>query len=314
MRKTTEEKILDKAQSVVEDIQELYNRDARVVVEYIKLMNHYKKLNNRFYKVIRINDYFSKDTLKNNEKLEELIKYTVKTARENLNDNVKEHKKTKQSLASHILLINNREIELENKLKKSNAQIVKLERELANNNNTNQNLFAKAEVTSTPSLEINLSKFKNFSYQTLLSQELKIAQRNKSKLVIAKLTIDNLSELQKSLDNKAKFNVFLRAFTRYLNISFKKKYFVYYLKDNIYYLILQNLSLEQAEAKIYAAKLKMKIKEINIKISIGATSCFLCNDSFTSINERCDIANYRASISNEAYFRINCIKPTNTHL
>jgi len=314
MRKTTEEKILDKAQSVVEDIQELYNRDSRVVVEYIKLMNHYKKLNKRFYKVIQINDYFTKDTLKNNEKLQELIKYTVQTARENLNDNVKEHKKTKQSLAAHILLINNREIELENKLKKSNAQIVKLERELANNKNTNQNLFVKPELTSAPSLEINLSKFKNFSYQTLLSQELKTAQRNKSKLVVAKLTIDNLNELQKSLDNKAKFNVFLRAFTRYLNISFQKKYFVYYLKDNVYYLILQNLSLEQAEAKIYAAKLKMKIKEINIKISIGATSCFLCNDSFASINERCDIANYRASISNEAYFRINCIKPTNTHL
>ncbi len=322
MRKTTEEKTLDHAESVLNEIKELYSNDSISFVEYATLAKYYKKLYTKLNSIIRINDCFEKDTtnrnellekslestINRNELLEKSLEYTIETARRNLRYNVIEHKKTKQTLAASDVTTRKNVVILENKLKNSYAQIdqLKVDLEYSQKTNTTDNPALK----STPTLEINLTKFKNYSYKILLDVELKKAQRNNSKLVIAKLTVDNLNELKESLANSAQIGIFLRAFTRYLDDSFKKEYIIYYLKENIYYLILQNLTLAQAEAKIYAANIKMTIKKINMKISIGATITSLKDDSFLKINERCDLANNRATLSNNSNFRINCIKPT----
>ncbi len=83
MRQTSEEKMIARSQLALEDIGELYNEDSIVALEYTKLAKGYKRLYNRYTKIIKINDCHTNDTIKQNEFLQESIEYTIKTARNN---------------------------------------------------------------------------------------------------------------------------------------------------------------------------------------------------------------------------------------
>ena len=58
-RKSKEEKIMEHGESVIEDFQTLYDKEARAVIEYNNLLKEYQKLNKRFNKIISINNLTS---------------------------------------------------------------------------------------------------------------------------------------------------------------------------------------------------------------------------------------------------------------
>jgi len=301
-RKTKEEKILEHGESVVEDFKTLYDNEARAVVEYNKLLQEYQKLNKRFNKIISINDAVSKDVIVNNESLKDSVDYTIKTAREKLLSNVAEHRKTKEILSKNIQNDKEKDKSLKKELELAYIKISKLEVDLENakrNSNTSstQNLFQKRSEQDT-TLEINLPKYKNFTYKELLEQEIKKSNLNKTSLIIAKLTIDNFNEIKKSIEEHGNISSFLRGTTKYLYVTLGNDNIVYYSHHNIYYLIFPKTTITQAKMKTNVANIKRKLNNITITFSIGATEHFIDNDDFESINNRCDAANEEAAIGN----------------
>ncbi len=300
-RKTKEEKIMEHGESVAEDFQGLYNKEARPVVEYNKLLTEYRKLNKRFNKIISINDAVSKDVIVNNESLKDSVDYTIKTAREKLLHNVAEHRKTKDILAKNMQSDKDKDKVLEKKLEQAYIKISKLEIELENTkrniDDNSQNLFKKRNEQDR-TLEINLPQFKNFSYEELLEQEIKKSNLNKIPLFIAKLTIDNFKKIKISIEEHGNIGTFLRGTTKYLSVTLGNEHIIFYSHHNVYYLIFKNLNKEQAKAKIDIVNIKRKLNNITITFSIGATQYIIDEDTFESINIRCDEANEEASIEN----------------
>jgi len=308
-RQTKEEKILEHGANVVEDFQSLYDKEARAVVEYNKLLHEYQKLNKRFNKIIRINDAVSKDVIVNNEGLKDTVDYTIKTAREKLLHNVTEHRKTKEQLAQSRL--NEKDKTLKNQLEQAYIQISKLERELelakntANTPKSAQNAFQKRS-DDEPVLDINLPHLINYSYEEILETQMKKADAAKTNLVVAKLTIDNFSDIKFEIERHGNISTFLRGTVKYLYVSLGKDNIVYFSHHNIFYLFFPNITIEKAKTKIGLANIKRKLGNTTITFSIGATQYDIRNDDFDTINERCDLANEEACLGhNESSF---CIK------
>lgn len=301
VRKTKEEKIMEHGESVIDDFRTLYDKEARAVVEYDKLLNEYHKLNKRFNKIISINDAVSKDVIVNNESLKNSVDYTIKAAREKLLSNVAEHRKTKQILASSMENVKEKDKTLKKELELAYMKISKLEIDLAtakkNSSSGSQSLFQKRNEQDT-TLEINLPKFKNSSYKELLEQEIKKSNLNKTTLIIAKLTIDNFIEIKSSIEEHGNVSTFLRGTAKYLYVTLGNEHIVYYSHHNIYYLIFSNVTIEQAKAKMDVANIKRKLNNITVTFSIGATQHIIDKDDFETINKRCDLANEEAAIGN----------------
>jgi len=300
-RKSKEEKIMEHGESVIEDFQTLYDKEARAVIEYSNLLNEYHKLNKRFNKIISINDAVSKDVIVNNESLKDSVDYTIKTAREKLLSNVAEHRKTKEILAQSLQNDKKKDKTLKNELEQAYIKISKLEVELENakrsNTNKAQSLFQKrSEHDHT--LEINLPQFKNTSYEELLTNEIKKSNLNKTQLTVAKLTIDNFQDIKSRIEEHGNVSTFLRGTAKYLYVTLGNDQIVYYSHHNIYYLIFSNLCIEDAKTKMNVANIKRKLNNLTITFSIGATEHMLDKDSFSSINKRCDEANEEASLDN----------------
>ena len=309
-RKTKEEKIFEHGLSVVEDFITLYDNEARAVVEYNKLLHEYGKLNKRFNKIIRINDSVSKDVIVNNESLKDSVDYTIKIAREKLLQNVSEHRKTKEILSQSLNNDKEKDKVLKNKLEEAYIQISKLERELELSRNTNKtstahNAFQK-RTDEDLTLEINLPKYKNFSYEEILTKEMTKAINAETNLVIAKLTIDNFSEIKLDIEEHGNISTFLRGTVKYLHVSLGNDNIVYFSHHNIFYLLFPSMTIEQAKTKIDIANIKRKLSRTTITFSVGVTEYNDKADTFESINKRCDLANEEASLgNNEGSF---CIK------
>jgi len=300
-RKSKEEKIMAHGESVIEDFQTLYDNEARAVIEYNKLLSEYQKLNKRFNKIISINDAVSKDVIVNNESLKDSVDYTIKTAREKLLSNVAEHRKTKEILAKSVEKDKVKDKTLKKELELAYIKISKLEVELENskrNSSSNaQNLFQKRSEANH-SLEINLPKFKNTSYEELLKQEIKKSNLNKTHLIVAKLTIDNFQDIKTRIEEHGNISTFLRGTAKYLYVTLGNEHIVYYSHHNIYYLIFSNLNIDEAKVKMNVANIKRKLNNLTITFSIGVTEHIVNEDTFESINKRCDVANEEAAIGN----------------
>jgi|GEM_PF-2532641 len=307
-RKSKEEKIMEHGESVIEDFQTLYDKEARAVIEYNNLLKEYQKLNKRFNKIISINDAVSKDVIVNNESLKDSVDYTIKTAREKLLSNVAEHRKTKEILAKSVENDKQKDKTLKKELEQAYIKISKLEVDLENSkrssNSNAQNLFQKRSEPNH-SLEINLPQFKNTSYEELLNQEIKKSNLTKTNLIVAKLTIDNFQDIKTRIEEHGNISTFLRGTAKYLYVTLGNEHTVYYSHHNIYYLIFSNLNIEEAKVKMNVANIKRKLNNLTITFSIGVTEHIVDEDTFESINKRCDVANEEASIGNtESSFSI----------
>jgi len=301
-KKTKEEKILEHGAKVIEDFQTLYDTEARAVIEYEKLLHEYQRLNKRFNKIIRINDAVSKDVIVNNEDLKDSVDYTIKAAREKLLQNVSEHRKTKEKLAQSMLNDKEKGKTLENQLELAQIKISKLERELelsksSTSSSSVQNAFQK-RADEDPTLEINLPKFKSFSFEEILDKEIKKADNNKTALVIAKLTIDNFSDIKLEIEKHGNISTFLRGTVKYLYVTLGNDNIVYFSHHNIFYLMFPGINIERAKTKIDIANIKRKLGSTSITFSIGATEYDFYNDDLNSITQKCNLANEEASLSN----------------
>ena len=287
MRKSKEEKIIEQAEVVFEDFQEKYNNEDKEVIEYSKLLHEYKKLNKRFNKILQMTDNMGKNMIVNNENLKSSVDYTIKTAREKIITNLADHRKTKNILAKTML---DKKYKDET-LKKELVQAYKKINELKNS----QENTALKTFENESTLEINLPKYKQFTYEELFNQETKNSSHDSEVLYLAKLSIDNFDHIKIEIEKEGSIRTFLRGVTKYLDNLLNNSCIVYHLEEDVFYLIFCNLSLNEIEEKIDITNIHRNINDTTITFSIGISQYFSNEDTFLSLNEKLDLANIEAA-------------------
>jgi len=296
MRKSKEEKFIEHAQGVFEDFQEKYNKEDKEIVEYSKLLNEYKKLNKRFNKILQMTDNMGKNMIVNNENLKSSVDYTIKTAREKIITNLADHRKTKNILAKTMLDKNHKDETLKKELAQAYKKISELESTLE------QTALKTFENEST--LEINLPKYKQFTYEELFNQETKKSSHDSEVLYLAKVSIDNFNDIKIEIEKEGNIRTFLRGVTKYLDNLLNNSCIVYHTEEDVFYLIFCNLSLNEIEEKIDITNIHRNLNNTTITFSIGISQYSFHEDTFFSLNEKLDLANKEAS-SNST--RSSCI-------
>ena len=297
-RKTREDKVIEHAEVIIDDLEKLYNHDGRAVVEYTSLVKEYKKLVKRSNKIMNMNDNSGKDLLQNTEKLKDNVEYTIKLAKKKILYNIEEHRKTKDILAHHAESDQNTIRRLKKDLKDIREYAHQLECKL-NQNNDVVHKFEEASEVIVLSKDVNTDNIKRFSYESILAKKIESAKSTNSNLTVAKLTIDNWTETVTNLNsiNSDKEKV-LKMFYKFFTISLGSNNIIYYYKDNTYYIILPNCDIEESKSLLSKIKVTKKLSTIHFTFSIGATQLDLKNDDIQLLNERCNAANIKASDEN----------------
>lgn len=125
MRKSKEERLIEHGDEVLKELYKVY-LEGIGIDEYYKLLKEYKKLYRRYEKIIKLSDNMGSEVMGQNESLNDNLQYTIKTARNKLLENVKEHRKTKEAYTTY----KERIVLYDEALKESYAQNAKLERRL----------------------------------------------------------------------------------------------------------------------------------------------------------------------------------------
>lgn len=298
-RKSREEKVLEATEETTRDLEKLYDKNGRAVVEYINIVNEYKKLYKRFNKTIKMNDNVGKSVIVNNESLKGSLNYTIDAARQKLLHNVAEHRKTKEKLSSILDGQKNSSKNLKSQLELAYKRISELEKKVENLENGRGNItnvFEKRE-NSGSKIDINLDEFKKFSYKELLEKEIKKSQTNKTPLYLIKITVDNFDKIKEDIEEQGSSTSFLKGTVKFISVSIGKQSIVYYSHHNVFYIIYPKIELDKLKQKLDKLKVKRKLGENNITFSIGVVN-YLEDDTYDSINKRCDETNEKAAIEN----------------
>jgi len=290
MRKSKEEKVIEHSVIVINDLQSKYKDDDKELFEYKKLMQEYKKLNKRFNKILQMTDNIGKNIIVNNDNLKDSVDYTIKTAREKIINNLEDHRKTKDILAKTVF----NEKQKDEILKKELALAYKRIDDLENTLDFSPNKNTENEAT----LEINLPQYRHFSYEDIFNQETNKSAHNTPSLFLAKLTIDNFDNIKVKIEKEGNIRSFLRGVTKYLDNLLSNSCVVFHLKDDIFYLIFCNLTLQEIQSKIDISNIHRNLNDTIITFSIGLSQFFYNEDNFISINQKLDLANKEASLNN----------------
>ena len=294
LRKTREEKVIEHTEETIDDLEKLYNHDGRAVIEYSYLTKEYKKLVKRSSKIISMNDNSGKDMLHHTEKLKDNVDYTIKLAKKKIMYNIEEHRKTKNILASHAETDQNTIRRLRKELKTLREYAHQLEGKLNQNDNV-MHQFEKDTDIVVLSKDINSDNIKRFSFDSILAAKIEAAKSDNLNLTVAKLTINNWSSIISQLDsiNSDKEKV-LKMFYKFFTISLGTSNIIYYLKDNIYYIILPNTDIKQSKIILSKISVTKKLSTINFTFSIGVTQLDIKEDNLKIVEERCAKANISA--------------------
>lgn len=298
-RKSREEKFLDSTEEVIKDLENLYDENGRAVIEYKKVLSEYKKLLKRFNKTITMNDAIGKSVIVNNESLKGKLTYTIDTAREKLLYNVAEHRKTKEKLSEHLELEKKSSKGLNSNLDLAYKRISELEKEIEQLKIGKSDLsheFGKSDI-KTSKLSINLEEYKKFSYNDLLSREIKKVHENKTTLYLIKLTIDNFERIVDDIEEKGTMTNFLKGNVKFISTTLGNQAIVYYSHHNVFYIIYPKIQIDLLKQKLSKLQVKRRLGDNNITFSMGVV-CFIEKDNFDTLNEKADKANAKAALEN----------------
>ncbi len=126
-------------------------------------------------------------------------------------------------------------------------------------------------------------------------KNIQTSTHNTDNLYLAKLTIDNFTDIKSKIEKEGNIRSFLRGVTKYLDNLLSSSCVVFHLKDDVFYLVFCNLSLEEIQSKIDIANIHRNLNDDIITFSIGLCQYFYNEDTFVSINQKLDLANKEAS-------------------
>jgi GGDEF domain-containing protein len=303
-RKTREEKQIEHSESVLDDLNTLYNHDGRAVVEYQHLIDEYKRLYHRYCKTMHMSDSVGKDVMVNNEQLKNNIQYTVEKAKKKILYNISEHKKTKEDLVKFAQKDKDLIIALKQEIKSQKKYIEKLE-----NRSSTHHSFEKHHDAFVKSQDINEGNIKNKSFNGLLEEEIDKITKTQGNLMLAQLTIDKFDiNVKKLVGAGSDRKVLLQMLYKFFRNSLKSRDIVYFLHGNIFYIILVNEDIKNIKFIISSINVPKKFKEINFTYSIGITDYRKRLDTIKELHKRCNLAHSKAEdisdIKNSAIYDI----------
>jgi GGDEF domain-containing protein len=233
-------------------------------------------------------DNFGMSVIKDNDKLKNNVTYAINLGRDKLQHNIEEHKKTKEQF--QLCRLKDKQIINDLKEELSNIGNLKEKPKQANKSNKD-NVLDKVEVAN---YDINEKKYFKKSYEEILTNELNNIKDKNETFTLVKLTIDRFDKLQHqfSTENINPLNI-IKGLYRFFLTSLSNKDIVYYSHSNIYYIIFKELSIEKVKSYIKKINVTKEIGILTISFSISATR-YKENDTFESINDRCDIAHQDA--------------------
>jgi len=295
MRKSRDEKTIEHSSIVLDDLEKIYNTDSSAYTEYKRLFDEYKTLAKRFNRTINISDSTGKNVLEDNEQLKENVTYTVEKAKAKILHNISEHKKTKEVLAKHSESDKEYIRILKKELKDMRTYTQKLEQDLNKSDSVNHQFYETFDPI-IKSKDINNVDIGSQSFKDYLQKKLNFANTKNEPLCIAKLSIDEFLLKREQLDdiNNDKEGL-VKTFYKYFSVSLGSKHSVYYFSDNLFYIILSNITIEKSRSLISKINIPRKLSDVVFTFSVGITEFQSKNDNLVSLIRRCDDASKEAS-------------------
>jgi GGDEF domain-containing protein len=271
-------KIIDKSieQNIVED-------------EYKKLLNSYKKLFKRSTRISRMSDRKEKDTIVKNESLKTDKKNIQKSVREKMMSSAKAQREKQEQYGKELLddkqAINNLKNKLKDVTMNYNLSLQKIEKLI------DKKIVHKEDVSKKIDYykNINLEKFRKFTYKEILNKVISDTNKNDENLVIIKLTVDNLSNNNSEISAGV-----LSAIFKSINGSLKNKDIIYFTYPDIFYILLLNKNIEQSQSMLELITKSRDINKTGIKFSLGVTQYKKGIDNYDYIENRISLGNEEA--------------------
>lgn len=299
MRKTKEEKVIDKSHKALEELAKNYN-DGLVVTDFQFLLDEYKKLNKRYIKTIKLSDKMGHGIIKENSKLNDNLEYTVKTARNKILENISEHRKTKEKSSlfenqlkkyeSQIKILTQKNLELEKKVKLYEKEYLTVKKSF------------KDIVDSSDSNEIK-------SFEALISEKdfnKKIQKEldEKETFYLCKIALKNFPQMIKDIEKVTSLGSFTGTIGKYLKNNLTKDDLVIHHSLEVFYLLIKKDEESKVINIMSNLNKKRVILDLPIEFTIGFTKC---NDNkieeYNTVISRCKNAFISATENNKIVLR-----------
>ena len=262
--------------------------------EYNRLLKSYKRLSKRYDKTNKMNDRGQRDSLNQNESLKVDKQNIQIVAKNKIMNSIKLTREVKEQYNQKISSDKQMIEKLEGKLKEVSEDyylsLKKIEKL------TKPKIKYKDDLTIKELYHrnINLEKYKTFTYEQLLDKEIHDANKNKKTFVAIKLTIDGLIDSFKE-EGETSTNI-LNAILKSINGSLKTQDVIYFVYPNIFYILLLNKDIKESQSMLNIIMKPRQINKMHILFSLGITQFIINNDTHNTIENRLDIANKEASI------------------
>ena len=302
MKKSKEEKVIDKSAVVLEELNSVYH-EGLGVQEYRALLTDYKKLYKRFQKVMKVSDSIGTVIMNRNEMLSNNLQYTIKKARTKLMSNISNHRKTKESFSRHQL----KGKTLENTVMKFATQKKEMEKKLE----LYENRFGEFDELFPSELQSNnpvtkptvkpIGDSKQDQNQTLTLTEL-ISRESllyPNEFVLSKVVLKDFEAIKNNIGQSCPIENFISGVTKYLNNIFNKNEIVFYKKDKFFYIISREKDIKNVEKVMGTINSKRKVFDSPISFFVGITQFIPTKDTADTILTRCNEALYLAQKNNK---------------
>lgn len=300
MRKSKEERLIEHGDEVLKELYKVY-LEGIGIDEYYKLLKEYKKLYRRYEKIIKLSDNMGSEVMGQNESLNDNLQYTIKTARNKLLENVKEHRKTKEAYTTY----KERIVLYDEALKESYAQNAKLERRLNSYikhfGEINHTFNLSLSSSSQSKLDLNQQEYKECDISKVVSLEL---AKNKENFVLAKVKLDNFSEMREVIESNSSINNFITGIHRYLRNIFNGTHDVIFHQDlETFYVIIKDRKKDSVDELLKGLNKKRKVFSFLITFTVGATTYKDSSDNVDIFIKRCNSAFDEAFEKNQIVFK-----------
>lgn len=291
MRQPKEERIIEHGSEILKELHKVY-LEGIGIDEYYKLLQEYKKLYRRYEKTIKLSDNMGNEIMEQNDSLNDNLQYTIKTARNKLLENVKEHRKTKDAYTQYKELIKKYEVALDESYKEN----AKLEKKLNTyikhfgeiNHKFSEDLSTnKDQVSSAGVIDINPAEYKNMDIKKVLSLEL---SKHKNNLILAKISLKDFGKMRDVIEQNSSINNFIKGTLKYLKNVFDKDDIIFHDGLEVFYILILENDAKKAKTTLEKLNINRKIFNFTIKFAIGATKFVDGKDNKDTFLRRCESA------------------------
>eukprot|EP01029_Cantina_marsupialis_P006855 TRINITY_DN17574_c0_g2_i2.p1 TRINITY_DN17574_c0_g2~~TRINITY_DN17574_c0_g2_i2.p1 ORF type:complete len:303 (+),score=33.34 TRINITY_DN17574_c0_g2_i2:216-1124(+) len=289
MRNTKEKRIIEYSEEIAKELKKVY-LEGIGIDEYQKLLNEYKKLFKRYEKTIKLSDNLGNSIMEQNDNLSDTLHYTISKARNKLQENVEEHKKTK------LVSINYKEkiIEYQKALTETVNEKIRLQKKL--------NIYLKnfgeikhqfdekiLEENDFKSLKekVNPKNYSNLDIKKLLFIEVK---KNNTPQTLVKLKLNRFEEIIDIVKQSSSLESFFKNIYKFIENNFNNEIIVFYEEPVYFYLLLNNKTTNDISKQLVTLNNKRNIYNHEIYFTIAGTTFNKENDTIDTFLDRCDKA------------------------